>query len=421
MKISTFKARIISNLTWSLVAEVGTKLIFFLVTVYLARKLGIESYGIFVFAQTIISYFWFAVDLGISMYGSREISKDKKNSIGIINSLLTLRITSGLIIFFILFITIQMFIANDLKKTVMIGCSFYLISRAINIDWVLRGFEKFKYIAIGNIATFFPMMLLVLILIRDKEDVVIASYMWSLCYLIGGIVLLFILYNNLNVKYIPDFKIDNWMKHLKESVHFSISGGLSMLYYSLPIFFIGTFATDYELGIFSAPFKLVFSIIFIYSMISMSLYPIFSELFENNINKFYKLQYLYIKASVISGIILNLMISIYSKELIIVIYGITYSNSYISFSILTWFTFLLSMRVVYNTIISAAGLQRYNTLVNFFSIIFFSLTFFFLSSFTNISYPVVASCSLVITEAGVVFLMIIICKKKIEIHLNKVN
>lgn len=86
--------RVASNFLWSIVSEAIAKCVFFITTIYLARTLGVSNFGLFTLAQTITLYFWLAVDLGINMYGIREIAKDKENAEKIINPLLTLRIPS---------------------------------------------------------------------------------------------------------------------------------------------------------------------------------------------------------------------------------------------------------------------------------------------------------------------------------------
>lgn len=409
--------RVVSNFSWSIVSEVAGKGFLFLVTIYLARTLSIENYGIFVFAQTFISFFWIVSDLGINMYGSREISKDINNVGNILDSLLTLRIISSLIVFTLLVLSIQLFITDVVKKLILTGSSFYLVSRSFNIEWVFRGLEKFNYIALGNFATFVTMLILMWLLVKSNNDVVLASYIWSLTYLLGSVTLISILFFKFHIKFEFSFDVKQWLVHIKESIHFTISGGLSTLYYYLPIIYLGFFATEYEAGLFSAPFRLVVALIFLFSLVSMSLYPIFSELYHTNKTQFNRLYKYYLIGSVISGLLLGSFGMMFSKQIILLLFGDKFTNSTFVLKLLIWFPAVISLRAVYIVILAASGLQKFYSLATLVSVILLSIIFYVLRIF-GISYIISASVSLIITEVGISVLLITIWTLKSKPHPN---
>ncbi len=406
--------RIFSNISWGIISQVGGKGIFFLVTVYLARVLGTEEYGLFTYAQSIVLYFWIAVDLGIDMYGSREIASDKSNASNIINPLVTLRIIGGLVAF-AAFIPILIFIKHSTSQRLLfMGCALYLITRAISVEWVMRGFEKFKYITIANFATFITMLLAMIIFVRGKDNLVSASFLWSLCYLFGGIVLLIFLYEKLGIRIEPVFDIGNWLLHLRKSIHFTISGGLLALSQYLPIIFLGLLASANEVGLFSAPYGLVLGLVFVISLFPYSLYPIFSELYISEKKKFDRLHNTYMWSSTILGLCMALIGFIYAGDIILLIYGKSYSGSIPLFKILVWFVFLYSIRSVYGIVIAASGLQKFYTLASTFAVIFFTTVFFLLKFLFHVSYPVSACISILGREIGTILILRFVWELKSE-------
>lgn len=404
--------RITSNFGWSVVSEIGGKGIFFLVTVYLARILEVKNYGLFTFAQTVVTYFWLVGDLGINMYGSREIAKDKKNTECIMGSLLTIRIISGLIVFAVFIVAIIFLVDSPIQKLIFFGCGFYLITRSINTDWILRGIERFQYIAFGNFATFLSMIFLMILIVKDKEDVTKAPFVWSFCYLLGGGILFYILHRKLRISYKPFFHLKTLFSHIRESIHFTISRGFLTLYSYLPVIYLGIFASDYEVGLFSAPFRLIFAIVFVISMLSMALFPIFSDLYFSNKEKFKKLLGSYFLLSVVLGLSIGIIGTLFSKQIILLIYGDQYINSYIIFSILIWFAALTSLRVVYGIVIAASGLQRFYTLASIFGVLFLTFMFFLLKFLFKVSFLVTAALSIVATEIGIILILILIWRFK---------
>ena len=97
----------------------------------------------------------------------------------------------------------------------------------------------------------------------------------------------------LKIIYKPILHIKILLSHIKESIHFTISKGFLTLYIYLPIIYLGLFSSDYEVGLFSAPFRLIIAITFVISILPMALFPIFSELYISNKEKFNKLHRLY--------------------------------------------------------------------------------------------------------------------------------
>ena len=406
--------RIASNISWAVVSQVGGKGLFFLVTVYWARVLGVENYGLITYAQSIVLYFWLAVDLGVNMYGSREIARAKSEAPDIINPLLTLRIISGFIVFLIFMSVLNLFVHSSIQRLLFTGCAFYLITRSISIDWVMSGFEKFKYIAISNFTTFISMLLMMLVLVKDKDDLVKASFLWSLCYLFGGIVLLVFLYNKFGIRFKPVFHIKTWLFHLRKSIHFTISGGLSALSQYLPIIYLGIFASPKEVGLFSAPYGLIFAIIFVLSLLSYSMYPILSELYSAEKIMFRKLHNIYLLAAILMGLCIALVGHIFARKIILLFYGNNYEESIALFKILVWFVFLYSIRSVYGIVIAASGLQKFYTLASTFAVIFFTTVFFLLKFLFHVSYPVSACISLLGTEIGTILILRSIWELKSE-------
>ena len=158
----TIRERVLSNFSWTVVSVLLGKFAFLIATIYLARTLGTAHYGIFTYAMTIVYYFWWVVDLGTGMYGTREIAKNRERAGEIMNPLLSFRITVGFLVF-ALYVTIVTF--SDLAasaRAIYIGCGVYLVTYALYTDWAFRGVEKFKYIVFGNFLNSMTFLLLCL-------------------------------------------------------------------------------------------------------------------------------------------------------------------------------------------------------------------------------------------------------------------
>lgn len=391
-------ARIGSNYGWSLVSDVGGKGFLFLVTIYLARRLGVEKFGLITYAQTLAAYFWLGVDLGINMYGAREIARDKPNAAAIINPLLTLRVAGGLAVFAV-FVTVTVLIDNDpVHRMVYLASAFYLITRAVNIDWVMRGLERFEYMALGNFITFAMMLLLTVLLVKDESDVVTASYLWSFCYLLGGAAMLWSLKARVGVCWKPEFDFSVWRMHLRESLHFTAAGVLNNLYLYLPIIFVGLFSTKYEVGIFSAPFRVVNAVVFVLSILPLSLYPVFSEMYQTDRRRFDNLLYKFLAVSVVTGLIIGVGGTLLAREITLLFFGEQYLDGVWVLVIIMWFSALVPVRLAFRTVIAASGHQRYYTIVSAVGVGGFTAFFFAAWKLAGMGVLRATCVSLVLTE-----------------------
>jgi O-antigen/teichoic acid export membrane protein len=250
--------RILSNLTWSILSEIIGKGGFFVANIYLARTLGVENFGLFSLAQTITLNLWIAVDLGTSMYGIREIAKNKADAENVINPLLTIRIISGLFVFLVYTLILIFFLNMPFYQvSIFFGCGLYLLFFNFYIDWVFKGLEKFQFIIFGSVLSSIVFLAGVFLLVKKSEDAAVASFVWSCSYIAGGIPMFVVLGKILNLRFTVLFNTEIWKFHLRESIQFTFAGIFSIFYNYLPIILLGVFSSKHDIGLFSAPTELL--------------------------------------------------------------------------------------------------------------------------------------------------------------------
>ena len=303
------------------------------------------------------------------------------------------------------------------SRRILIVTSFKLRGKCIALSSILPALDQFLSshsaftIAVGNFATFFSMLVMMFLFVKDKGDITTASFIWSLSYFLGGLVLFVILHKVTQVSYRPIFHLPSWSLHLKESLHFTVAGSLLSLYQYLPIIYLGIFAAAYEVGIFSAPYRLIVAITYVISIIPLSLYPIFSELFAKDKKRFKKLHRNYKVVSLLIGSIVLVMGNIYAEFTINIFFGSKYAQCIPYYRIILIYVFFFCIRNPYGIVLSAAGFQRYNTIASGIGVAYFTAAFFLLKLIVDLGYPMIASISLASTEFIISVTMMIIWKK----------
>lgn len=342
---------------WLLVSEVLGKGAFVMANIILARRLGVVDFGLFTLAQTQTFFFWLAADLGISLYGIREIARAKENAEAVINPLFTLRISAGVVAFCCYIVAVFATVSTPHARATFVAAGVYLITYAFNIDWVFKGLEKFKWTAIGNAISSLVFLLGVVVIVQDAGDTIMASILWAVSYA-GGATFLLLSIHREGVRIRPVFNYRVWIGHLKESLHFTISGVLSLAGAYLPIAFLGYYSGTYEVGIYSAPYRLVATVVTAGFLIPTAFYPVLAESFRKNRPLFNEAQQRLKLIMLSLGIIASFGGTLFARQILDLIYGESYVASLAVFQIIVWWIFLSYIRVSLGSVLLAAGFHR---------------------------------------------------------------
>lgn len=360
----TIVTRFISNVQWITINEAIARGIYFIVNIYLARILGPSNFGLFSLAQTISFCLWITVDLGTTMYGIREVAKnkEKKEKIeNLFNALFTIRIIGGILIFTLFGIVISILNISITKKFIFLWNGLYLITYSLYNEWLLKGLEKFKFLCLGQFISAISLVS-VLYFVKNAEDTALASFIWSISYLPGAITLLVYYYKKLGIKFNFIFNFSICFYHISQSIYFATSAFLLLVNQYLPLIFLSIFFTSYEIGIFSAPYRIVTSITTAGFLIPMAFYPILSELFYKDRLKFKKTQNIFLKIMTSIGISIAIIGIFLADKIIKVFLGVSYTESTFTFILLMILIPLVFLRYSYGSTILSMNQQRMHSL-----------------------------------------------------------
>ncbi len=248
--------RVIKNLFSLTVAEIASKGIVFITTVYLARVLQPEGFGIIGYANSFIAYFLIIVNLGFNVFGIREISKNPytQNIKSYVNNIVTIRSLLAILSFLIYF-TIIIFIDKPTAvKLVLLVTGFNLFSYAVLVDWVFIGLEKMALQAIRQLIAGILNLIGIYIFVNDKTDTVIAASIFTAATAITSLWL-FLYYLKIYKTFRLEFNFALWKTILKSSLPIGLTTLSTILYSSFCVLILGFFRTYYETGVYEAAFR----------------------------------------------------------------------------------------------------------------------------------------------------------------------
>ncbi len=359
--MSNIYRRVTSKFIWLFVSDILSKGAIFLGTLYIARVLETAEFGVFSFALAVSNYMWIAVDLGVTQYGTREVARSPDKAEELLSVLNSLRLLASILTFIALFLVLTLANVPPHKKSVLLAAGLYVITYALSPDWLLRGVETMKYLAIGNLIMGFTFLFSIFFLVKDPEDTTWAAFLWSLSFFFGSVATVYLLWKKLSIKFFFTFSLSKWKEHFKESVYFALIGSLVKVYAYIPILLLGFLVTPEGVGIFSAPQRLVIALIAFNFVVPRAFYPVLASLHQNP-EAFRKANDNFQKIMVAIGIPVGVGGTILAEDIINLLYGSSYIEGADVLKMLIWQVPIGFMILSYGNPLLALGLQRLHAL-----------------------------------------------------------
>lgn len=342
------KENLISNF-FSLSILQGANFILPLISLpYLVRTLEVEKFGLVMFAQAVILYFIIIVDYGFNFSATREISihREDKEKISLIFSTVML-IKIVLLIVSFLSLTLIVFSFEKFKVDWEI---YYLtfgmvIGQALFPIWFFQGIEKMRYITILNITAKLIFTISIFIFIHNKEDYIIVPLLNSLGYIIAGLISLYIIFKNFNVKIIiPNFEYTKVI--FKDSSSLFISNLSITLYTVSNTIILGLFTNNSIVGIYASIEKLILAIKNLYVPLYQALFPWLSKKSYIEIKRTIKKM---IVPIFIFSTLISFILYIYAKDLLVLVFNQPeVTKYYILFQIMALISIFSSLNMLFN-------------------------------------------------------------------------
>lgn len=250
---------------------------------YISRILGPIGIGKITFATSIINYFLLFTNLGIPLYGIREIARTRENRLSLSKSfseILFLNLITTIIgiIIFIIFFQLELF-GNDINLFQVMGLN--IVFTFIGVEWYFQGIEDYGYITKRSILFKIISITLMFIFVKKKEDIVIYAGILVLA-LVGSNILNFF---KAKKEVLISLKNVNIKKHLKPILTiFSMNIAIS-IYTNLDSVMLGYCSSEYSLGIYSASSKIIHLVLGIVTSLGAVLLPRISNYIVNKKEK----------------------------------------------------------------------------------------------------------------------------------------
>lgn len=264
-----------------------------LVYPYLMVTLGAEKFGYIGFSMTITQYLMLVVDFGFNLSATKRVAlyKNDKSKLDEIASA-TLLAKIGLLLVCLLAVFILAFCVPQFRvysQTLLI-LFLMVVGNTFSFVWLFQGLGKIRILSFVNIISKLLILPLTFVLVKTKEDYLLAATIQSAVYILGALITYIIIYQNKYIGHWFKTTLKTISREVRASYPIFLSTAASSIYVASYVLILGYFADPVEVGKYTAVEKIMRGFCYlIFVPLSQSFYPKISAMSVDNLQNSTKL------------------------------------------------------------------------------------------------------------------------------------
>lgn len=319
---------------WIAAGDIAGRGLSFATSIYLARILGSEFYGLIIVALSVLGYAtWFA-DLGLISIGTRETAKEPvKRTFRVLEIFqLKLALGAGVLIFATFLVSI--IDSGEIEKQVILGYLYSIIPYMALMEWFYAGKQQFGKIAASKILNGLLYFLLVIFLVNTAEDVTLVPVLYTAGVSIAALTLATFAIMDKPFT-LPSRGIQIYPDLLKTSSILGLGKFFSQIVQLLPPLLIGTLLSLHDAGLYGAAFRVVIIAMMIDRVFVNLLLPNLASLWSiDRKSAAQKVDMVY-RLVAVGGALIGLFTALSAEQVVLILYGSEYADSVLLLQILS--------------------------------------------------------------------------------------
>jgi len=274
---------------------------------YLLVTIGVAYFGKVSFALAFIGYFVLLVDFGFNVSATKAIALGKNSSRAVAHTFYTIcfaKLLLMLLSFFIFMICIWQF--SPFAGDNFFYTSFFgvIIGLVFFPQWFFQGIEKMGYITIVNALIKISFLLVMVIVIKNKNDYLYLPILYSFSYILPGIYAFWIASKRVGPLIIPTVK--EVLNAISDGFNVFVSVAMSASLSGSAVFILGLLSNESTVGYYAGYDRLARAASMLFYPITLAIYPEVTRRFAQS----HSLGYLYLKKIALPTISLAVVLSI---------------------------------------------------------------------------------------------------------------
>jgi O-antigen/teichoic acid export membrane protein len=382
-------------------ADLGVKLIGFLITVYLGRTLGPDGFGLLGIGLAILGHLTFLASPGISLLEMRNVAATPVGDPSRVSAILSLRLAFALALSLAAWAGLELWQGVPAQGEIVFLYVLSLIPMALLLDWYFQGREEMGRVGVSRLITYAVYGLLVLVSVRTARNLSAAP----VAFLIGNsaaALYLFMGYRSdvgsLSLRWQPSY----WTVILRDNIPIGMAMLLGQASVNLPPLIIGWFLGVAAVGAFNAALKVALVFLLADRVLSALLVPVITRYLTSRRSEARFLVQVVLKSVVAAVVPIVVAGVVLAPWLMTRVFGEQYSPGILPLQILMGYVGLTVMNSVYSAVVLGEAKTRDYLGVNAMGALTLTVLLLALVPAGGIAGSAIA---VVVSEAVMVFLM----------------
>ena len=282
--------KIAKNTVFLSSAQILARLIGFFYFIFLARFLGVATFGIYNFTLAFVYNFVPVADFGIERLVLRDISRQPEKTTFYLARLLPLRLFLSLGAYLLVLI-LGLILGQSLRQIgylAVFGLFIFPYSFTYLLSSFLNAQEKMKYMSLAVVLSQLSIFIIGVVFVLLKFPLVVIFLAGVFGQLIVALVFLFKARSwGLSLGWVIDKKF--FLKSLSQSWAFAFLLILAVFYLRISLILVGLLKGDYYTGLYGSAFKFIEAMILIPQSLALALFPLSSRLLLEDKKKLEKI------------------------------------------------------------------------------------------------------------------------------------
>ncbi len=243
-------------------ADLVSRLLGFVATAYLARRLGASSFGLISIGFSVLGYVTLFSSPGLHVYGIRLVAAsadDERLWTGDVTALRMVLSLTGILLATLL--SLALFGATPLWAMLILW-SAVSVPLALSLDWYFQGKSDLGPASLGRILIYAAYLAGIFLTVRSPGDEIWTAASYFVANAAGALYLVVVFVRKAGALELH-WKPREWIQLLRESLPLGLSSVLGQTIVNLPVLLLGALLTAADTGFFSAAMKLVFFVLMI--------------------------------------------------------------------------------------------------------------------------------------------------------------
>lgn len=371
---------IFKNFSWVTVSQVITNLCAFVWTILIARYLGVTNYGILSFVIALTTFIGLGTDMGMTVYTTRELSRNILNTLKFVNNVIPLKIFLSVILCICSLIIVYAFGYPRLVcvLTFIMFLEYSLISMFGFVNGVFQAHEELRPGSIGQIIYSISLVLLTLLVTYFDLGIIAVAISYAFAYLICLVYASYFLVRTYGK---PKFEIDFtfWKNITIKSLPFGLTSIFYIIYFSIDTVMLSILSGNYATGLYNSAYKVISVFTAFYVIYQYVIFPLMSKLYAEDTNLLKVSFQQSFKYSLLILLPIIIGVYFYAPYLIDLIYTNQFALAAGPMKILIWTVVFLFINGVATSLLNSIGKEFsvtkiyivaavFNIILNFFAI-----------------------------------------------------